>query len=215
MDFFFLAVLRVGLTGGLASGKSSVGATFASLGCHLIQADVLGREALLPSGDTYAAVVEAFGSGILNEDGTIDRRRLATEVFEQPERLGLLNSLVHPAVFRRQEELIAGYEAVDPQGIVVVEAAIMIETGSYKRCDKLIVVICSEEQQIERAMHRDGVTREEVLARLRAQMPLSEKRKYADYVIDTSGTREQTAEQVRTVYHSLVEASRPQPRPGA
>lgn len=209
-------MLRVGLTGGLASGKSFVGTTLSSLGCHLIQADVLGREALLPGGEAYEAVVDAFGDGILNQDGTIDRRRLAAEVFGRPERLGVLNGLVHPAVFQKQEELIREYEAADPQGIVVVEAAIMIEVGSYKHCDKLIVAVCTEEQQIERAMHRDGATREEVLARIRAQMPLSEKRKYADYVIDTTGTKEQTSEQVRTVYHSLVEkAARHRPRSGA
>ena len=196
-------MLKVGLTGGLASGKSFVGAALSELGCHLIQADALGHEALLPDGEAYRPVVEAFGPGILNVDGTIDRKKLAQEVFGKPERLALLNSFVHPVVFRREEELIERYAAVDPGGIAVVEAAIMIEAGSYRRYDRLIVVVCSEEQQLERALRRDGATREEVVARLRHQMPLSEKRKFADYVIDTSGTKEQTLDQVRIVYEAL------------
>jgi len=196
-------MLRVGLTGGLASGKSFVGSCLQELGCYLIQADTLGREIINPGGEAYAEVVEAFGPSILQPDGAIDRRRLAAEVFGQPDRLALLNRLVHPHVFAREERLVEQYKSLDPRGIVVVEAAIMIEAGSYQRCDKLIVAVCGEEQQIERAMKRDATTREEVLARLRIQMPLSEKRKFADYVIDTSGDKEQTRHQVRNVYEAL------------
>lgn len=196
-------MLRVGLTGGLASGKSFVGDALARLGCHLIQADRLGHEVLLPGGEAYDAVVREFGSGILRQDGAIDRRRLAAEVFDKPERLALLNSLVHPSVVRREEESIARAQASDPEGIAVVEAAILIETGSYKRFDRLILVVCGEEQQLERAMKRDRISREEALARLNRQMPLREKRSYADYVIDTSGSKEETLRQSREVYESL------------
>ena len=201
-------MLRVGLTGGLASGKSFVGEALERLGCHLIQADQLGHEVLLPGGEAYEPVVREFGRGILNEDGTIDRKRLAAEVFDRPERLGLLNSLVHPPVVRREEEWIAKAESADPCGIVVVEAAILVETGSYKRFDRLIVVVCGEEQQLERAMKRDGARRDEVLARLSRQMPLKEKRMYADYVIDTSGSKEETLRQTREVYESLRRIAR-------
>ncbi|MCL5744946.1 MAG: dephospho-CoA kinase [Acidobacteria bacterium] len=193
----------MGLTGGLASGKSFVGDALARLGCHLIQADRLGHEVLLPGGEAYDAVVREFGSGILRQDGAIDRRRLAAEVFDKPERLALLNSLVHPSVVRREEESIARAQASDPEGIAVVEAAILIETGSYKRFDRLILVVCGEEQQLERAMKRDRISREEALARLNRQMPLREKRSYADYVIDTSGSKEETLRQSREVYESL------------
>lgn len=196
-------MLRVGLTGGLASGKSFVGDALARLGCHLIQADRLGHEVLLPGGEAYDAVVREFGRGILREDGAIDRRRLAAEVFDKPERLALLNSLVHPPVVRREEESIAQARASDPEGIAVVEAAILIETGSYKRFDRLILVVCGEEQQLERAMKRDRISREEALARLNRQMPLREKRQYADYVIDTSGSKEETLRQTRELYESL------------
>lgn len=189
-------MLRVGLTGGLASGKSFVGQALEDLGCRLIKADELGHEVLRPGGEAYTGAVREFGPGILAADGTIDRRKLAAEVFERPERLAILNGLVHPPVIRREEELMAQFAQENPQGIAVVEAAIFIETGNYKRFDKLIVAVCRPEQQVERAMHRDGVTREEALARLARQMPLDEKRKYADYIIDTSGTKEETLKQV-------------------
>jgi dephospho-CoA kinase len=196
-------MLKVGLTGGLACGKSFVGHGLAALGCHLIQADQLGHEVLLPGGAAYADVVREFGPGILNADGNIDRKRLASEVFGKPERLEKLNGLVHPHVFQREDELIAGFATNDPGGIVVVEAAILIETGSYKRFDRLILVECREDQQVDRALKRDHAGREEVLARLQRQMPITEKRKFADYVIDTSGSKDDTLRRVREVYESL------------
>jgi len=196
-------MLKVGLTGGLASGKSFVGQALAALGCHLIQADELGHETLLLGGEAYADVAREFGPGILNEDGTIDRKRLAAEVFDKPERLEKLNQLVHPHVFRRERELMETLAKCDQRGVVVVEAAILIETGNYKAFDRVIVVECSEELQIERAMKRDHLDREQVLARLRRQMPLAEKRKFADYVIDTCGSKEETLLRVRDVYEAL------------
>jgi dephospho-CoA kinase len=195
-------MLKVGLTGGLASGKSFVGAALERLGCKLIEADKLGHEVLLPGGSAYSSVVREFGRGILGPDGTIDRKRLALEVFTKKERLMLLNSLVHPEVRKRTDELMATYFAADPNAIVVVEAAIHVETGGYKRFDRLILVVCQERQQIERAMER-GLTRQEAMARLASQMPLAEKRKYADYVVDTSGTKEDTLLQTEEVYTSL------------
>ena len=196
-------MLRVGLTGGLASGKSFVGQALAGLGCHLIRADELGHAVLMPGGEAYQAVVEEFGSGILEPGGAIDRRKLAAEVFGRPERLEALNRLVHPPVIRREEELSEEYAARDPQGIVVVEAAILIETGRHQRFDRMVLAVCSREQQIERAIERDRLSREEVLARLERQMPLAEKRKFADYVIDTGGLKEETLRQVEETYRSL------------
>jgi dephospho-CoA kinase len=196
-------MLKVGLTGGLASGKSFVGAALEDLGCKLIVADELGHEVLLPDGSAYAGVVRAFGRDILTPEGEIDRKMLALEVFANKERLRLLNSLVHPEVRKRTEELMAEYFAVDPDAIVVVEAAIHIETGGYKAFDKLIVVVCTVEQQIERAMKRDGSTRIQALARLASQMPLEEKRKYADYVIDTSGSKDETLRRTESVFQEL------------
>jgi dephospho-CoA kinase len=196
-------MLRVGLTGGLASGKSFVGRELAALGCLLIEADELGHKVLEPDGEAYAPVVAEFGREILTPDGAIDRRKLASIVFHQPDRLEKLNSLVHPPVRARTRQLIDEFAQREPNGIAVIEAAILVETGSWRSYDRLIVAVCSEEQQIERAMARDRLSREAVLDRLSRQMPLADKVKYADYVIDTSGTKPRTIEQTRNVYASL------------
>ena len=196
-------MLKVGLTGGLACGKSFVGEALAGMGCLLIQADELGHEVLAPGGEAYQGVRNEFGREILAVDGTIDRRALAARVFDHADRLARLNALVHPAVIRREEEIAAAFAAREPKGIAVVEAAILIETGSYQRFDKLILVTCSEEQQFERAMRREGAVESDVRARLSRQMPVAEKRKFADFVIDTSGTQEETLRQTRAVYEAL------------
>jgi dephospho-CoA kinase len=196
-------MLRVGLTGGYACGKTYVGEALASLGCHLIEADRLGHEVLLPGGEAYRAVVGAFGAGILDAEGRIDRRRLAGEVFDNPARLEVLNAIVHPPVMRRERELLDALAVRDPHGIAVVAAAILIETGSWRRFDRVVLVACTPEQQIERAMARAPLTRQEVLARIGRQMPLEEKRKFAHYVIDTSGAEEETLRRTRAVYEDL------------
>jgi dephospho-CoA kinase len=189
----------------LASGKTFVAGLLEQHGCHVIHADRLGHDVLLPDGEAYAAVVEEFGGDILQADGHIDRGALGRLVFSEPERLELLNSLVHPHVFRRQDEFFARVIAEDPAGIAVVEAAIMIEAGSYKRYDRLLVTYCAPEQQIQRFLERDGATEAEARARLESQMPLDAKRKFADYVIDTSGTKQDTARRVAEVYRKLRE----------
>jgi dephospho-CoA kinase len=196
-------MLRVGLTGGLASGKSFVGEALASLGCHLLKADELGHQLLMPGTPVYEKVVAEFGPAILDSEGRIIRRALASLVFADPQRLARLNAIVHPAVIEEEERWMQAVAARDPHGIAVVEAAILIETGSYRRFDKIVLAVCPDELQIERAMKRDGLSREEALQRLQRQMPLEEKRKFADYIIDTSGPKEQTLAQVRRLYEEL------------
>ena len=196
-------MLRIGLTGGLACGKSFVGEALASYGCYLIRADDLGHEALARGGAAFEPAVAEFGCDILDPAGEIDRRRLAARVFGDAEALARLNRLVHPAVQRREEQLMAEFRAREPQGIAVVEAAILIENGRYKNFDHLILVTCSEEQQVARAIHRGGLDEAEVRARLSRQMPLAEKRKFADFVIDTSGAKQETLRQTRAVYETL------------
>jgi dephospho-CoA kinase len=196
-------MLKIGLTGGLACGKSFVGQALASYGCYLIHADELGHEALAPGGTAFEPAVAEFGRDILDAAGQIDRRRLAARVFGDAEALARLNRLVHPAVQRREEQLMAEFAAREPQGIAVVEAAILIENGRYKNFDRLILVTCSEEQQVARAIHRGGLDEAEVRARLSRQMPLAEKRKFADFIIDTSGAKEETLRQTRAVYETL------------
>jgi dephospho-CoA kinase len=175
----------------------------AGLGCFLVHADELGHQVLAPGGEAYEAVIQEFGRDILNGDGRINRTLLAKRVFGSPDRLARLNALVHPAVALREEALVAGFAAREPHGIAVVEAAILIETGSYKRFDRIILVTCGEEQQVERAMRREGSTEEDVRARIDRQMPLDEKRKFAHFVIDTSGVKEDTVRQTRAVYEAL------------
>ena len=196
-------MLKIGLTGGLACGKSFVGEALASYGCYLIRADELGHEALARGGAAFEPAVAEFGRDILDPAGEIDRRRLAARVFGDAEALARLNRLVHPAVQRREEQLMAEFAAREPQGIAVVEAAILIENGRYKSFDRLILVTCSEEQQVARAIHRGGLDEAEVRARLSRQMPLAEKRKFADFVIDTSGAKQETLRQTRAVYETL------------
>ena len=188
-------MLNVGLTGGLATGKSSVGRILAGLGCFLIRYDEIGHQVIEPGGEAYQAVLQEFG--------TVDRRLLGARVFADPALLARLNALVHPPARVRARALADDFGREHSDGIAVTEAAILIETGSYKDYAKLIVAVCRPEQQVERAMARDGLSRAEVMDRLSRQMPLDEKVKYADYVVDTSGSKERTMEQTQLVYNDL------------
>jgi dephospho-CoA kinase len=196
-------MLIAGLTGGMACGKSFVARALADLGCHVIEADDLGHEVIAPGGDAYEAVVAAFGPGILDAAGGINRGALAARVFGNPTELARLNAIVHPAVrnlaFRRMKQI----EAQDPHAIAIYVAAILIESGAWRDVGKIIVVSCSRDQQVERSMERPGATDANVLARLERQMPLEEKKKHADYLIDTSGTREDTLRQTKIVWEDL------------
>jgi dephospho-CoA kinase len=196
-------MLKVGLTGGLASGKSFVGEALAGYGCLVIEADELGHQALGRGGEAHDAVKREFGDSIVGGSGQIDRQRLAELVFDNPEKLARLNALVHPSVIRREEELGREFALREPDGIFVVEAAILIETGSYRRFDRLILVVCTDEQQVERAMRREGAVEAVVRARLSRQMPIEEKLAFAHFVIDTSGTKEDTLRQTEEVYAAL------------
>jgi dephospho-CoA kinase len=202
-------MLRVGLTGGLASGKTFVGRALAEMGCFLIQADQLGHQVMAKDAEAYRPILAEFGETILDENSSIDRRKLAALVFNNPDLLHKLNAIVHPAVRVRGKLLAEAFAQREPHGICVYEAAILVETGSFREYDRLIVASCSEQQQVERAVLRDHLTRDEVLSRLRRQMPLEEKVKYADYVIDTSQTKEHTLDQTRTVYASLRSLQHP------
>lgn len=196
-------MLKVGLTGGYATGKSFVAKELERLGCFVIYADRLGHQVLERGGGAYAPTVQAFGPGVLAPDGSIDRKKLAAIVFPAPEALNTLSGFVHPAVFRLEEELLIGFERQNPAGIAVIEAAILIETGRYKLFDCLILTTCDEATQIRRGIERDGLTRQQVLSRMAQQMPLAEKKRFAHYVIETSGPNESTVRQVHDVYGEL------------
>ena len=198
-------MLRVGLTGGVACGKSTVGRMLAEHGAHFLQADALAHRLYEPGEPTYYAVVERFGSEILNCDGTINRARLANAAF--PDRIAELNSIVHPAVIDAQNRWMSERECADPLGVAVVEAALIVEAGAAKDFDKLIAVICPLEQKIERYARRAKITieeaRAEVLRRGAAQHSDQEKARRSDYVIDNSGSVEETAQQVDSIWKEL------------
>ena len=193
-------MLKVGLTGGMACGKSFVAGALGKLGCHIIEADDVGHEVLNPGGEAYDAVIDEFGDEILDERGMIDRARLGGLVFGDPAKLEKLNAIVHPAVRARASRQFREIGVRDPHGVVVYVAAILIESGAYKEVDKMIVVSCGREKQIERAMHRPDASEASVLARLERQMPLEKKKEFADYIIDTSGAKEDTLRQTEIVY---------------
>ncbi len=198
-------MLRVGLTGNIGSGKSTAALVLAELGAYVIDADLIVHGLLSLGSDTYAAILEAFGSGILQLDGTIDRRMLGQIVFEDAEKRAMLENLVHPGVRSAIEDRIRELEKETADGIVVVDAALLVETGLYREFDRLIVVTCDPQIQLARAVRRDGLCIDEVRARIAAQMPAEEKTKVADYRVDNSGSLEDTRRQIAAVYQALLQ----------
>jgi dephospho-CoA kinase len=206
--------LRVGLTGGLACGKSTVGAMMVAHGAHLIQADTIAHELMRPGQPVYDEVVRHFGTEIVQSDGTIDRAKLAQLAFGSG-RIQELNRIVHPAVIQYQQEWMAKLEQQYPGSIVVVEAALIFEAGVNNRFDKLVVVTCTPEQKIERYVGRvtqredtdAAIARAEAERRLAAQLPDDEKVKAADFVIDNSGDLVATEAQVTALMQTLRAAS--------
>lgn len=196
-------MIQVALTGGLATGKGFVGRVFEELGCHRLEADRLGHEVLARGGEAFEDVIAAFGSGLLDAMGEIDRKRLAAIVFPDPARLEALNAIVHPAVERLRQERVRAIAAGHPDAIIICEAAIYIETGAWKRFDHVVLTVCGRELQITRAMARSGWSRAEVETRLAHQWDDETKRKYAGFVIDTSGTYEDSRRQTVEVYNRL------------
>jgi dephospho-CoA kinase len=195
-------MLKVGLTGSIAVGKSHVLRAFAELGCHVIDADQIARDVVAPETEGLKSVVDAFGD-VLHPDGTLDRARLGQIVFADESKRQQLNALLHPLIIAAQDDLIREIESRDADGIVIIDAALMIESGGYQRLDKLIVVYCEPEIELERLMARDGLSREAAQERIKTQMPQEEKKKYADFLIDTSGSFDETRAQVVTVFEQL------------
>lgn len=212
-------MLKVGLTGGIASGKSVVGEMFAGLGACLVQADRIAHDLMLPGQPVYNQVVRHFGGGILNPDLSVNRAKLADAAFgsatssKNASRVEELNRIVHPAVIRSQEEWMEEMGRQDPHAVAMVEAALILEAGAAKRFDRLIVVTCSDEQRIARFAARHKLpleaARKEVERRMAAQLPEAEKIRAADYVIDNSGSLDETREQVRKLWQELRSLAAP------
>jgi dephospho-CoA kinase len=206
-------MLRVGLTGGIATGKTAVAAILRELGCHMLDADKIAHRMIEPGGAAYDEVVREFGRGILTSDGRVDRKKLGAIVFADPARLTRLNAIVHPPVLEAQDQELAAIERAEPHAIAVVEAALLIEAGYTKKLDCLVVTWSTPEQQLARLTQEGsgrGFTIEQARQRIAAQMPTEEKRRVADEVIDCSGSLEHTREQVVALVEKLkrMEAER-------
>ena len=209
-------MLKVGVTGGIAAGKSVVGEMFVALGAHLVQADRIAHSLMQPGEAVYNEVVRHFGREILNPDGGVNRAKLAEVAFgpasdadgKRSSRIEELNRIVHPVVIRSQDEWMHAISLQDPKGVAIVEAALLLEAGVANHFDRLIVVTCGAEQRVVRFAARQKITveaaRKEVVRRMAAQLPDEEKIKAADYVIDNSGSLDQTREQAHQVWEKLL-----------
>ena len=196
-------ILRTGLTGGIASGKSTIARLFASLGCVTIDADQIVARLYQPGQAGHEALVRTYGSGILLEDGTVDRRKLAGIAFASEEAAKALNALIHPLVGQEEIDLMAAEEEKPGDRIVIVEATLLIEAGGEERFDRIVVVDVDPETQLARAIAR-GMTREEAARRIAHQMPREERLQHADYVIDNSGDPQAAEAETRRVYEVLL-----------
>jgi len=196
--------LLVGLTGSIATGKSTVSAMFAHQGARVIDADLLSREVVMPGQPGYARILEEFGSHLALEDGSLDRKALGSIVFADPARRKRLEEITHPAVGARQQRILSVLDEEGFEGIVFWDAALLFETGGVSKMDKVVVVSADPETERRRLMVRDGLSEPDARARIASQMPIAEKAKRADHVIDNSGTREETERQVRAVHGALL-----------
>jgi dephospho-CoA kinase len=197
--------LLVGLTGGIATGKSTVTALLASPSVRVVDADALAREVVEPGTPAYARIVAEFGKDVLQPDGRLDRARVGQIVFPDPAKRKWLESVTHPAIRARFERIMADLERQGFDGILLWDAALLVESGGHKKMDKVVVVTTDADTQLRRLMARDGSSEAAARARTASQMPLAVKARAGDYVIDNSGTRAQTEARVREVYRALLE----------
>ncbi len=196
-------MLVIGLTGGIASGKSTVSEVLKEEGAYLIDADQIARELVQPGTATWQALVEIFGEEIVQKDGAIDRQKLRAIVFSDSHKRAQLNQLLHPRVKEEIERRLKAIGQTDPDAIAVIDAALLVETGTYREMDRLIVVHAREAQQIERLRRRDGTNPEEARRIVSAQMPFEEKLKVADFVIENEGSVEELRQKAKEIFREL------------
>lgn len=196
-------MLVVGLTGGIASGKSMVSGILRSLGAFIIDADVIAHELIRPGLPAWQEILDQFGQGILLEDGSINRQLLGRIIFRDPAKREILNSILHPRIFEEVERQRKEIERKSPGAVVILDAALLIETRAYERVDVVILVQVSEDLQIKRLMERNRLTREEAMERIRAQASLEEKKRYAGYIVDASKPPEEVKKQTIEIFEKL------------
>ncbi len=197
--------LLLGLTGTMGSGKTTTASMLKEMGACIIDADIICRDLVLPHRPAWKEIIQTFGNEILENDGqNIDRGKLAEIIFNDKEKKEQLENILHPKVIAEEMKLADQIFKEQPESIVVIEAALLIESGNDQRMDKVVVVTCEEEQSIQRAMQRCSLSREEVISRIQSQMPQSEKIKTADYVLHNNGSREEFKMKVRSLYSQLL-----------
>jgi dephospho-CoA kinase len=196
-------MLLVGLTGGIASGKSLVAHVFSDLGAHIIDADLIVHDLLEPNQQTWCDIIHYFGRDILLSDQRIDRRKLGEIVFKNADKRAWLNSCLHPRVFEAFSTHVKHVRELQPDAIIVFDAALLIETGYYRKMDRTVVVYTEQEQQVERLSCRNGFSQEQAFDRIQSQMPLAEKLKYADYVVRNTGTKKRAENRAAAVFKKL------------
>jgi dephospho-CoA kinase len=204
--------LLVGLTGSIATGKSTVSQMFAHLGARVLDADLLAREVVMPGQPAYLKIVEEFGQGVVQDDGSLDRKALGAIVFADATRRKRLEEITHPAIGLRQQRILSVLEEEEFEGIVIWDVALLFETGGVARMDRVVVVYTDADTELARLMARDGIPEAQARARMASQMPVAEKARRAHYVIDNSGERVETERQVKTVYESLLAELKARPQ---
>ena len=197
-------MIRVGLTGGIASGKSQVSQVLRDLGAYIIDADEIAHEVILPGTPAYGEILDHFGPQVRKEDGSIDRSKLGRQVFQDPQRRAVLEGIIHPRVFAVEEARREQIARKDPQAVVVFDAPLLIEARAHERMDKVIVVYADEMTQLKRLIERDGLEPEEAQRRISSQSPFSEKKRYADYIIDGTVSLQEMAKQTETIFREMV-----------
>lgn len=198
-------MLLIGLTGGIASGKTSVSNMFVKLGVHLIDADIIARDVVKPNQHAWKEIVAAFGESVLDDKKEIIREKLANIIFNDPEKRKQLEAITHPRIIEEENRLVNELRKKNKSGIIVLDAALLIEAGHHKRVDKLVVVYLDRKTQIKRLMKRDNISITEAEKRLNSQMPLEEKVKLADYAIDNNKSIDEVETRVSEIYRELVE----------
>jgi dephospho-CoA kinase len=196
-------MLKVGLTGSIAVGKTFVAEVLTDLGCPVLDADLMARKVVEPHTHGWQKIVGSFGITVLNSDQTINRAKLGAIVFADEQKRLLLNSIVHPLIFIEQDNWLQSQEAEGVK-IAVIDAALMIESGGYKRFDKIVVVWCQPETQLKRLMTRNNLTREMAILRIDAQMSQDEKKNFADFLVDSTKGFADTRQQVEQLYQLLL-----------
>ena len=195
--------LLAGLTGGMGSGKTTVGNLFKALGAYVLDADEICRSLVEPGKPAWREIVDLLGNGIIRDDQTLDRRKIAEIVFKDPEKKKALESILHPRVIEEEQVLYNEILKEDPEALVIIDAALLIESENYRKVDKVIVIACDEETQLRRIMSKDVFSREDAQRRLQQQMPLEEKVKFADFVLQNDSGLSELKKKVEALFHQL------------